>query len=420
MRPPSMLNATATNTAAQKAAAEPVIQTAASRNAAGGKLDIINGLRGAAILAVVWHHLFGIYFKEGSALALAPTITRPLFFLSYGWIGVQLFFVLSGFVLYLPFARGRATMASAADWRNFYRHRAARLLPLYYLVALLCLALNQVPPVHDLRLPLELVSIAGAFFAFSPHGFEPHLNPPLWSLGVEIWFSVLFPPMILAFRRWGAARTILYATLLSLASRTLGLTLVPGQTIRPLAMGLTANLEIFAVGMALAQAYVAGVRVRRPRLVTLAGVLVLALTMLAGNRLGRWVEVPFADFLALGFAAIIGGLLSLERGWLRAVFANRPIQVLGMMCFSLYVWHQPLLRSLFQDDAATLDDLSRTLPLYLFLLLAVAALSYRFIEFGRSRDWRALFLIGTPEPTAAATPVPAPPATPVVRDADLR
>ena len=386
-------------------------ETSPADNPAAGKLDVINGLRGAAIVAVVWHHLFGLYFKAGSVLALEPAVTGPLFFLSYGWIGVQLFFVLSGFVLYLPFARGRATMDTAADWRSFYRRRAGRLLPLYYLAALLCLVLNQVPPVHDLRLPLELISIAGALFAFAPHGFQPHLNPPLWSLGVEIWFSILFPLMVLAFRRWGMVRTILATTVLSLVSRTLGL--APAQPIQPLTMGLTANLEIFAVGMALAQAYVAGIRVRWPRLVTLGGALFLVLSVVAGERLGRWIQVPFSDLLALGFAAIVAGLLSLERGWLRAAFANRPIQVLGMMCFSLYVWHEPLLRNLFQADAAPLDDLARTLPIYLFLLLAVAALSYRFVEFGRSANWRALFLLDRP-------PVPVVvPTLPVTHDTDL-
>src|SRR5579859_1718984 len=109
------------------------------------KLEVINGLRGAAIVAVIWHHLFGLYFKPGSAAALQPA---PMggFFLSYGWIGVQLFFVLSGFVLYLPYAEGRAKLSSGTEVLVFYRHRAARLLPLYYIVALLCLALNQTPP----------------------------------------------------------------------------------------------------------------------------------------------------------------------------------------------------------------------------------------------------------------------------------
>ena len=382
-------------------------------NPAAGKLDVINGLRGAAIVAVIWHHLFGLYFKPGSEIALAPEITHPLFFLSYGWIGVQLFFVLSGFVLYLPFARGKALMDTAADWKKFYGRRAARLLPLYYLVALLCLVLNQVPPVHDMRLPLELVSIAGALFTFAPHGFQPHLNPPLWSLGVEIWFSILFPLFILAFHRWGPLRTLLAATALSWVSRGLGVGLNPGQPILPLTMGLTANLEIFALGMALAQAYVAGIRVRWPQLVTLGGAALVALSLVAAQTIGTWVAIPFNDAVALGFAAMVAGLLSLETGWLRAAFANRPIQVLGMMCFSLYVWHEPLLRHVFEADAAPLDDLARTLPLYLFLLLAVAALSYRFIEFGRSANWRALFLLDR-APAPATVPT-----GPVPRDADL-
>ena len=371
---------------------------------AAGKLEVINGLRGMAIVAVVWHHLFGLYFKPGSAVALAPAVSGPLFFLSYGWIGVQLFFVLSGFVLYLPFARGRARMATWADGRAFYRRRAGRLLPLYYLAALLCLVLNQAPPVHDMRLPLELLSIAGALFTFAPHGFEPHLNPPLWSLGVEIWFSILFPAMILAFRRWGALRTILATTLLAWASRGLGIALDPAHPVQPLSMGLPASLEVFAVGMALAEAYVLGFRVRYPRTAVLAGGVVLAAAVLLQGFGGTVVTILFPDLLVLGFAALIAGLLSLDGGALRAVFANRPVQVLGMMCFSLYVWHQPLLRHVFDADAAVPDDLPRTLPLYLFLLLAVAALSYRFIEFGRSANWRALFLLDRrPAPLAVPT-----------------
>jgi len=358
------------------------------------KLEVINGLRGVAILAVIWHHLFGLYFKPGSAVAL-PASAGPAVYLSYGWIGVQLFFVLSGFVLYLPYAEGRARLESAADLWAFYRRRAARLLPLYYIVALLCLVMNQPPP-DGIKFGAELVSMGLVLFPFVSHGFEPFLNPPLWSLGVEIWFSVLFPLAIVALRRFGAVRLLLATVALGCASRALGIMLTPGEPILPLTTGLTASLEIFGAGMVLAQWYVGTSgrqRLARPRAFVVAGALLVVAAIWA-----KQAELPgmgwlFADVLTLGLSLVAAGLLALESGLLRATFANRPVQLLGMMCFSLYAWHEPLLRHIFQGDIAPLDGLARTLPVYLTLLAGIGALSYRFIEFGRAADWRGLFLL---------------------------
>ena len=358
------------------------------------KLEVINGLRGVAILAVIWHHLFGLYFKPGSVVAL-PAAAGPAVYLSYGWIGVQLFFVLSGFVLYLPYAEGRARLETTADLWSFYRRRAARLLPLYYIVALLCLALNQPPP-DGVKFGAELVSMGLVLFPFVNHGFEPFLNPPLWSLGVEIWFSVIFPLAILALRRFGAVRLLLATVALGCASRTLGLVLQPGEPILPLTTGLTASLEIFGTGMVLAQWYAGTAgrqRLARPRLAVATGAAVAVAAIWAKQAALPGMDVLFADGLTLGLGLVVAGLLSLEAGLLRAVFANRPIQLLGMMCFSLYAWHEPLLRHVFQGDIAPLDGLAQTLPVYLTLLAGIGALSYRFIEFGRAADWRGLFLL---------------------------
>jgi peptidoglycan/LPS O-acetylase OafA/YrhL len=377
---------------------------------ARAKLDVINGLRGFALAGVIWHHLFGLYFKPGSAVALDPA-PEGGFFLSYGWIGVQLFFVLSGFVLYLPYAEGRARLATGADAVAFYRRRAARLLPLYYLVVLLCLVFNQSPP-EGAKFGAELVSMGLVLFPFTGHGFEPYLNPPLWSLGVEIWFSVLFPVVVLALQRFGALRLIAATLVIGCASRALGLILEPGAAALPLTTGLSANLEVFAAGMVLAQWYVN--RAARPLLLAyplpvaaIGGVLVAA-AIGAKHAALPGTPVLFPDLLTLGLSLAIAGLLALKTGPVRAVFANRPIQLVGMMCYSLYVWHEPLLRHVFQADIAPLDGLAETLPVYLTLLAGVGALSYRFIEFGRVADWRTLFLI---QP-AAAMPQREQPVTP--------
>ncbi|MEI9984537.1 MAG: hypothetical protein WDN69_15840 [Aliidongia sp.] len=84
-----------------------------------------------------------------------------------------------------------------------------------------------------------------------------------------------------------------------------------------------------------------------------------------------------------------------------------------MMCFSLYAWHEPLLRHVFQGDIAPLDTLASTLPVYLTLLAGSARLSYRFIEFGRAADWRGLFLLsndGVSRPQAKPVTTTVPPA----------
>jgi peptidoglycan/LPS O-acetylase OafA/YrhL len=349
------------------------------------KLEVINGLRGFAILAVIWHHLFGIYFKPGSAVAFENARSGG-FFLSYGWIGVQLFFVLSGFVLYLPYAQGRARLATGADALAFYRRRAERLLPLYYFSTFLCLVLNQTPPTGE-KMGEELISIALVLFPFVNHGFLPHLNPPLWSLGVEIWFSVLFPLVVMGLRRLGVVRFLLAAILVGCGSRTLGLVWAN----LPLTTGLTANIEFFATGMVLARWHVdSRSGPAHPNLLAGIGAVVIGgaiwwkETDLAG------AAVLFADLIALGLSLVIGGLLTPRSGILHAVFANRPTQLLGMMCFSLYIWHEPLLRQIFRSDIVPLDGLIRQLPVYLTLLAIIGALSYRYIEFGRIGDWRTL------------------------------
>jgi peptidoglycan/LPS O-acetylase OafA/YrhL len=158
--------------------------------------------------------------------------------------------------------------------------------------------------------------------------------------------------------------------------------------------GLIANSEFFAAGMVLAQWHVDPARNRpgldHPRLVACMGAIVIGAAIWSKETGLAGAPVFFADLIALGLSLVIAGLLTLKSGVLFATFANRPAQLLGMMCFSLYIWHEPLLRHVFQADIVPLDGLIRSLPVYFILLGAIGVVSYRFIEFGRVKDWHAL------------------------------
>lgn len=378
------------------------------------KLSVVNGLRGWAIAVVMFGHLFGAYFDPASPISvLAPQSQNPLRLLSFGGLGVPLFFIVSGFVLFLPYAMGRRRMGDRAALMTYYRRRAVRLLPLYYLVVIICLLFNQNPDLTDPKFFKQLLGALSAGYCFSDHGFEPFINGPLWSLSVEIWFSVLFPLFVVAALRFGTGRLLAATVAIGLASRLLGTLVLAGADgpFLPLAKGLPAHLDEFAIGMVLASLYQRGdlFRLASHAGVCIAGGLALILAAICWQvyvPLARIVPA-FQSLYQAGLFLLVAGLLAAPDSAFARPFSNRPIQVLGMMCYSLYLWHVPLRTPIFHALYAPMENLAVTLPVYLLLVGAIAGLSYRYIEFGRVADWRPLFLIRqrrTAEAPAAALP----------------
>src|SRR4051812_39004746 len=113
--------------------------TGASRRAHEGFIPALDGLRGIAILLVLFHH-FTIYRPDRGLDKWLANIPAA------GWIGVDVFFVLSGFLItgILLDARDRRHY-----FRNFYARRALRIFPLYYLVVFVGLILlPKLPDMH--------------------------------------------------------------------------------------------------------------------------------------------------------------------------------------------------------------------------------------------------------------------------------
>jgi len=362
------------------------------------RIGVINGLRGAAILGVIYHHLYAKRTLPGwHAFRLGPITVLPYTYCYNLWIGVNLFFVLSGFVLYLPYAEHRRAMATRRDAFQFYTHRALRLLPLYYFAVVIGMLFLWKHNFLSLRFWKYFCIMATATFNFTPSTFYPWENWVLWSLGLEIWFSVLFPLLLFACGRWGLGRMALFVFVLSMGVRFVGIAKVfyiETDHMNWIKDSILGRLDDFVVGMLACHIYV-----RRPQVGAWPrmGLLALSLGLITLGcylwdydylRLVPRLLVPFFNtVLQAGFLALLVSLLCMDRGFFRWLFANPVIQVIGMMCYSLYVWHGVVIQAIWSGPAGV--DLR--LPVYFFMLFVISVLSYRFIEFGRVQDARKLF-----------------------------
>lgn len=376
------------------------------------KIGIINGLRGFAILAVIYHHVFSVYTPPGMIVNHLPAGLQlyPLSLLSNGWFGVQLFFILSGFVLYLPYARERRHMRAFADAGSYYKRRASRLLPLYYISYVVVVLWWNINIGKDfIRHFILMMTVT---FNFSKEFFTPWYNSDLWSIGLEIWFSILFPFFVIMARKAGIRRLFIIVAVVSLTVRLVGAAMpeyeIGGSFYSVIRDSIIGRMDDFILGMLICDLYVKGVRLKnfaKPWLLVAVGfgLLFIGANMWNAIMLGKaGIHIaPFTNSVnQAGFFLIICAALSVDTGALKLIATNRLMQVLGMMSYSLYIWHHLVLRLIMRSDYndytlvrwATQPYTAFTVFFYFFFLIFLSVLTYRYIEFGR-KDWRELFLL---------------------------
>jgi peptidoglycan/LPS O-acetylase OafA/YrhL len=143
----------------------------------------LDTLRGLAVLAVLLHH--GFYWRYGSS-SFAPWVRPFMSATRFGWVGVNLFFVLSGFLI-------TGILLDSKDkphfYRRFYTRRALRILPAYYALLILLLIFRT-----------SSVAFVGLSFFYLANMTEffgvPCAYGPLWSLAVEEHFYLLWPAVV--------------------------------------------------------------------------------------------------------------------------------------------------------------------------------------------------------------------------------
>ncbi len=343
------------------------------RSAAKGFITELDGLRGIAILMVMVHR-----FWPRPGIGLAADVAGA------GWIGVDLFFVISGFLIagILLDTRGEA-----GYFRNFYARRVLRIFPLYYLfVGIVWIVFAGNPAFrHDAGSPVWYFVHLGNV----PEGVLGHEVPywlaPVWSLAIEEQFYLTFPLLVYLLDRRRLTVALL-AMIVAAPLIRLATTLAMPDHERVQYLFTPCRIDTIAFGCLLA-VIIRAVDLERWR-GTLLRIAFLALPVTAvlavASRLDR--TSPFDRVLgysvvAIGCASLVA-LIVLSRGS-RATLILRwaPLRYFGKLCFGLYLLHRPAdtLVSVAASRIGVEGDLW-LMPFKIGLALALATLSWRLIE----------------------------------------
>jgi peptidoglycan/LPS O-acetylase OafA/YrhL len=364
-----------------------------------GRVAGLDGLRGLAALVVVVHHSlltwpalaaqYGVPNPGSRTWWLAFT---PVHLLWGGTEAVLVFFVLSGFVLTLPFVR---TVRTAA-WRSYYAQRLMRLyVPVVASVLLAAGLAAAFPRVHGPTtswwfdahaVPLHASTVLSDAALL---GGVSWIHPSLWSLRYEVIFSLALPIFVVLARR-GLLR-LTGTVVLSLLSIGLG---------QFIASDLLGWLPVFAVGVAMA-ADRAQLDVLARRISACpvpgfawAGLAGTGIALLLAEWWLRAVEVPVPWLMAIARPlGVLGAALVcfLAMSWptLVRVCESTPVRWLGSVSFSLYLVHEPIVVSISSVVGGSKRGVLVTLVLGVVMSLAVAKIFHWLVEAPSHRLARA-------------------------------
>jgi peptidoglycan/LPS O-acetylase OafA/YrhL len=368
-------------------------------------LPNLTGVRGLAATWVLAQHAWNFANQPLLAVPAMHIDLTPL--VKCGYVGVDLFFVLSGFLLSMPFHRAALERRAYPSLKIFWIHRCRRVLPAYWLQIVILATIFFVLGEHpDQVAPRNLAAIGLLVFNIVPWPV-PLLNVVYWSMPVEWDFYVVLPLLAWLVTRCRWPLALLFAMMVAVAFRVLCYWSLTDARVAAFVsywdiQQLPARLDQFFVGICVAWIAAGRMLSTRTANACLAAGAAGIITML-------YVAAPRDDFLSRAdapyifyhhtlTAAAFGLLVLGAAGRTRAgalLFANRPMTFLGLISYSLYLWHHPLLRVL---QVVGLTSSARV-PAWLVVLLAlpvvliVAWLSYRFVE--------TPFLHGTAAPRPA-------------------
>jgi peptidoglycan/LPS O-acetylase OafA/YrhL len=350
------------------------VQTVSSNTSAEPRYPELDSLRGIAALTVVFHH-FRLMWE--SRVAPAKWVAAFNFF-TYGHEAVMLFFLLSGFVLSLPYLRGKSQPYPVFLLRRILRLYGPYLFALAISVAGAAIWHGSIPGGTWANIawsqPVSGKLLVEHIFMLGNYNWN-QFNLTFWTLVIEMRISIVFPFLYLLVRRVGPTASLLLATIGSILA-DIALQRWPLQQ----SWSWTAQFAmIFIAGIVLAESFPvvsAWYRSLGP-----AGRLAFLVVTICSYQYGHHLDdrhLPHFQFgldqplYVLGATGYI--ILALNAPWARTFLSTTIARFLGRISFSLYLIHSTVLLAM-----TRILEFKVSVPLQFFLYIAITVLlSYFF------------------------------------------
>jgi peptidoglycan/LPS O-acetylase OafA/YrhL len=325
-------------------------------------LTFIDGMRGIAALYVVLHHAF----QGSQSASQSPQLWSYPF--SHGHAMVTVFIAISGFCLMLPVARNGLTLRGGSG--GFFKKRAHRILPPYYVALGLAILVELISRQSSTRMAYlrDPSTVLGVWsHVLMIHNWFPQaifgIDGPLWSVATEVQIYLLFPLIVMAWRRFGPIQTLIVLCIFA----HVGYSMIGHRV-------AINYLFIFALGMAGAEL---AVRRNAPRWLRWACWFSL---------IGYFFIFPgkdyISDFFIGSFASTLMALLSLGAvSPIRKALSVRVLTWLGSISYSLYLTHSVIQHIYLRTDIAARlanDPLKQFLVLVFCVTPIILVAAYLF------------------------------------------
>ncbi len=350
-----------------------------------GRIAPLDGLRAIAVVGVIYAHVWS--FVLGTpVLRIGPVDVNRL--LALFGTGVDLFFVISGFCMFLTYD-GRQRTPARGDFSRFVKNRFRRIAPSFYAAVFVSALFAQG---RDGKYPLAEVCAYLTFVFTVVPGLEK-LAVPFWSLATEWHFYLLLPPLLFFARRRGfvvaLVTTMTASIVFRLACALMNLD-VAGVSLDHF---ILSRFVEFGWGIVAARLYILGLK-PPPALRGSLGFLIGWAVSLAGRfmmtdaasrvpRIGPCIAALSLTVLSFGYMLVVWNVVSGPSSAAR-ICGSGPMRWVGRISFGLYLWHWDIGLGIARRLEAVFGAGPASPLLYLFAILAVllplAEVSFRLLE----------------------------------------